>query len=68
MKFSILKTYLIHKNNILKRKELCKVLVGKPERKSLVRRPRFGLKDNIKTNLRKIRWGDTDWINLIPDT
>jgi hypothetical protein len=31
-------------------------------------RPRFGLKDNMKMNMRKIRWGDLDWINLVPDT
>jgi hypothetical protein len=32
----------------------CKILVGKPESKRQLGRPRRRWKDNIKTNLRKI--------------
>jgi hypothetical protein len=38
------------------------VLVGKPEGKRPLGRPRRRLEDNIKVDLRDIGWGDMDWI------
>jgi hypothetical protein len=40
------------------------ILVGKPEGKRLLGRPRLRLLDNIKTDVREIGWGDMDWIDL----
>jgi hypothetical protein len=44
-----------------------RVLVGKPERKRLLGRPRCRWEDNIKIDLRQIGWGGMDWINLAED-
>jgi hypothetical protein len=40
------------------------ILVGKPEGKRPLERPRSRWVDNIKMDLRVIRWGEMDWINL----
>jgi hypothetical protein len=42
----------------------CKILVGKPEEKRPVGRPRRGWVDNIKVNLGDEGWGIMDWIDL----
>jgi hypothetical protein len=39
-------------------------LVGKPEGKRPARRPRHRWEDNIKMELREIRWGDIDLIHI----
>jgi hypothetical protein len=45
-----------------------KVLVGKPERKRQVVRPRHRLEDNIKIDLLEVGWGDgMDWIDQAED-
>jgi hypothetical protein len=41
-----------------------RALVGKPEGRRKLGRPRRGLKDNIKMDLREVGWGGMDWINL----
>jgi hypothetical protein len=41
-----------------------RLVVGKPEGKSLLGRPRRMRVDNIKMNLREIRWDGMDWIDL----
>jgi hypothetical protein len=43
------------------------ILVGKPEGKRPVGRPRRRCVDNIKMNLREIGWGGMDWIDLAHD-
>jgi hypothetical protein len=40
------------------------ILVGKPERKRSVGRPRCRGEDNIRMGLREIGWEDVDWIHL----
>jgi hypothetical protein len=40
------------------------LLVGKPERKRPLERPRCTWVDNIKKDLREIEWGGMDWIDL----
>jgi hypothetical protein len=40
-----------------------RILVGKPEGKRPLGRPRRRWVDNIKMNLREIRWGGMDWID-----
>jgi hypothetical protein len=44
-----------------------KILVGKPEGKRLLGRPRCRREDNIKMDLRKIGFGGVDWICLAQD-
>jgi hypothetical protein len=41
-----------------------RILVGNPEGKRPVRRPRRKLEDNIKMDLREIGWGGMSWIHL----
>jgi hypothetical protein len=41
-----------------------RVLVGRPEGKKLLGRPRRRWVDNIKTDLREIGWDGMDWIDL----
>jgi hypothetical protein len=41
--------------------------VGKPEGKRPLGRPRRRWKDNIRMDLRGIRWGGMDWIDLAKD-
>jgi hypothetical protein len=47
--------------------KLCRILVGKPERKRPLGRPRRRWEDNVKIDLSEIRWGDMDWIDLAKD-
>jgi hypothetical protein len=44
-----------------------RILVGKPERKRRLGRPRRRWEENIKTDLREIGWGGMDWIDLALD-
>jgi hypothetical protein len=44
-----------------------RILAGKPEGKRLLRRPRRTWGDNIKMDLREIRLGGMDWIDLAHD-
>jgi hypothetical protein len=44
-----------------------RLLVGKPEGKRPLGRPRRRRVDNIKMDLREIRWNGTDWIDLAED-
>jgi hypothetical protein len=44
-----------------------RILVGKPEgRRPLERPTRMGV-DNIKIDLREMRWDGVDWVNLAQD-
>jgi hypothetical protein len=44
-----------------------RMLVGKPERKRPLGRPRLRWVYSIKMDLREIGWGGKDWINLAQD-
>ncbi|KAJ4431147.1 hypothetical protein ANN_19742 [Periplaneta americana] len=44
-----------------------RVLVGRPEGKRPLGRPRRRWEDNIKMDLREVGYDDTDWINLAQD-
>ena len=50
-----------------KRRGSYRILVGKPEGKSPFGRSRRSWLDNIKTDLQKMGYGDTDWIYLAQD-
>jgi hypothetical protein len=41
-----------------------RILVGKTEGKRPLGRPRSRWVDNIKMDLKEIRWDDMDWIDL----
>jgi hypothetical protein len=43
---------------------VCKILVGKPEGKRPLGRPRRRWVNNIRMGLRKIGWRDVDWMHL----
>jgi hypothetical protein len=43
------------------------VLVGKPDGKSPLGRSRRRWEDNIRMNLREMRWHGVDWIYLVQD-
>jgi 3-oxoacyl-ACP reductase-like protein len=45
-------------------KDVYRVLVGKPEGKSPLGRPRFRWEDNIKMDLQEVGCGSMDWIGL----
>jgi hypothetical protein len=43
------------------------ILVGKPEGKRPLRRPRHRWVDNVRMDLREIGWDGMDWIHLARD-
>jgi hypothetical protein len=44
-----------------------RILVGKPEGKKPLGRPRCRWVDNIKIDLRETKWDGMDWIDLAQD-
>jgi hypothetical protein len=44
-----------------------RLLVGKPEVKKPLGRPRRSWVDNIRMDLGELGWGDVDWIDLAQD-
>jgi hypothetical protein len=51
----------------LGKRNACKIFVRNPEGKRPLGRPRRRWVDNIKINLRQIRWDGMDWIDLAQD-
>ena len=49
------------------RRGIDRVLVGKPEGKRPLRRPRRRWEDNIKMDLQEVECGGMDWIELAQD-
>jgi hypothetical protein len=45
-----------------------RLLVGKPEGRRPLGRPRCCLLDNIRMDLVEVEWGDVDWIGLTQDS
>jgi hypothetical protein len=46
------------------RRGVYRVLVGKPEGKKPLGRPRHRWENNLKTDLQKVGWRGMDWIDL----
>jgi hypothetical protein len=44
-----------------------RLLMGKPEGKTSLGRPRRRWVDNIRMDLGEVGWGDVDWIGLAKD-
>jgi hypothetical protein len=57
-------TWAGHVACIGERRGIYKVLVGKPEGKRLLGRPRRRCKDNIKLDFQEVGCGSMDWIKL----
>jgi hypothetical protein len=49
------------------KRNVYRVLMGKPEGKRPLGRPRHRWEDGIRTDLRDIGWGSVDWIQLAQD-
>jgi hypothetical protein len=49
------------------KRNACRLLMGKPEGKMPLGRPRRRWVDNIKMDLLEIDWGGVDWIGLAQD-
>jgi hypothetical protein len=49
------------------RRGIYRVLVGKPERRRPLGRPRRRWEDNIKMNIQEVGHGGMDWIELAQD-
>jgi hypothetical protein len=48
-------------------RNVCKVLMGKPEGKRPFERPRRRWEDGIRMDLREIGWESVDWIQPVQD-
>jgi hypothetical protein len=53
-----------HVTRIREKRNVYRILVGNPEEKRPLGRPRHTWVDNIQLDLREIRWGDVDWSEL----
>jgi hypothetical protein len=50
-----------------KKRSVYRLLVGKPEGRRPLGRPRPRWVDNIRMDLVEVGWGDVDWIGLAQD-
>jgi hypothetical protein len=50
-----------------KKRNACRLLVGKPEGRRPLGSPRRRWVDNVRMDLGKVGWGDADWIDLVQD-
>jgi hypothetical protein len=51
----------------MEKRKVHRLLIGKPEGKRPLERPRQWRVDNIKMDLRGVGWGGVDWIDLAED-
>jgi hypothetical protein len=49
------------------KRNACSLLLGKPEGKKPLERPRRTWVDNIRMDLVEVGWGDVDWTDLAQD-
>jgi hypothetical protein len=56
-----------HAARIGEKRNAYRLLVGKPEGKKPLGRPRRRWVKNIRMNLGEVGWGDVDWIGLAQD-
>jgi hypothetical protein len=56
-----------HVARIGEKRNAYRILVGKPERRRPVGRPRRRWADNIKIDLRETGWDGVDWVDLAQD-
>jgi hypothetical protein len=56
-----------HVARMWEKRNECRLLVGKPEGKRPLGRPRRRWVDNIRMDLGEVEWGDVDWTGLAQD-
>jgi hypothetical protein len=56
-----------HVARLGEKRNACRLLVGNPEGKRPLGRPRRRWVDNIRMDLGEVGWGDVDWIDLTQD-
>jgi hypothetical protein len=56
-----------HVTRMGEKRDVYRVLMGKPEGKRPLERPRRRCEDGIRMVLREIGWGSVDWIQLVQD-
>jgi hypothetical protein len=56
-----------HMAHMAEGKNMYRVLVGKPEQKRPLEKPRHRWEDGIKMDLREIGWRGVGWIHLVQD-
>jgi hypothetical protein len=56
-----------HVARIGEKRNAYRILVGKPERRRPLGRPKRRWVDNIKMDLREIGWDGVDWVDLAQD-
>jgi hypothetical protein len=56
--------WAVHVARMGEKSNVCRVLMGKPEGKRPLGRPRRRWEDVIRMDLREIGWGSVDWIQL----
>jgi hypothetical protein len=56
-----------HVARIGEKRNAYRLLVGKPEGRRPLRRPRRRWVDNIRIDLGEVGWGDLDWIGVAKD-
>jgi hypothetical protein len=56
-----------HVARIREKRNAYRLLVGKPEGKRPLGRPRRRWVDNIRMDILEVGWGDVDWIGLAQD-
>jgi hypothetical protein len=56
-----------HVEQMGEKRNAYRLLVGTPEGKRPLGRPRHRWVDNIKMDLGEVEWGDVDWIGLAQD-
>jgi hypothetical protein len=54
-------------STIVEKTNAYRILVGKPDRKRPLGRPKYRLVENIKMDLRETEWDDMVWIDLAQD-
>jgi hypothetical protein len=56
-----------HVTRMGERRDAYRLLVGKPDGKRPLRKPRHRWSDNIRMGLGEVGWSDVDWIGLAQD-
>jgi hypothetical protein len=56
-----------HVEHVRERRDVYRILVGKPERKRPLGRPRRRWENTIKMDLQEVGFGDMDWIERAQD-
>jgi hypothetical protein len=56
-----------HRTHVGEIRNVCKILISKPEVKRLLGRPRRRWEDDIRMDLREIWWEVVDWMHLAQD-